>query len=312
MVSTKRRFLYSLNVHGFIVICCLLILSLYAALPVTAKTLVAAGRPFHFKAPTGLSPATPTPLLILLHGYHIDSTQQDAYMGFGELVETRRFLYAYPDGTRHNGDPTGWLFWNGNGCCQAWGTPVDDLGYVDAIIEAVMATNRVSQVFLVGHSNGGILAHRYACERTRSRAPVTGIISLGGPISVGSARCRIGGGLVSVLQIQGSGDTTLPYEGGSLHLPGFTFGIVPSAEETVMTWARRNRCTGTITEGAAPFDIDTAVPGPETSPRPVSGCPRGGSVELWKMGGSGHIPIPRQPPDASSFATLMLDWLISH
>src|SRR5712664_2169279 len=96
-----------------VVIACVALLFL-AAHSISARTLVAAGRPFHFQSPTGLNPATPTPLLILLHGFHIDSTQQDAYMGFSNLVETRRFLYAYPDGTRHNGDPIGWMFWNGN------------------------------------------------------------------------------------------------------------------------------------------------------------------------------------------------------
>ncbi len=313
MIPIKTRSFHSPNVNRAVVLCCLLVISLYATVLATAETLVAAGRPFHFKSPSGISPATPAPLLILLHGYHIDSTQQDAYMGYAKLVEARRFLYAYPDGTRHNGDPTGWMFWNGNGCCQAWGTPVDDVGYIDAIIEVVLATHSVSRVFLVGHSNGGILAHRYACERTRSRAPVTGIVSLGGPLWVGAARCGTGGGLVSVLQIQGSEDPTLPYSGGSLRFPGgSTLGIVPSAEETVVTYAARNGCSGTITEGPMPLDVDTAIPGAETTPRPVTGCPTGGAVELWKMAGSGHIPLLRQPPHRSSFANLTLDWLMAH
>ena len=79
-----------------------------------------------------------------------------------------------PDGT---GDPRGW--YTGFG---AEGV-IDDVGWIGALIDTVSARYRVDRgrVYVVGHSNGGVLAHRAASDlstRIAASAVVAGAIGV--------------------------------------------------------------------------------------------------------------------------------------
>src|SRR5256885_15247126 len=68
-----------------------------------------AERPYNFVVPTGYDAATPTPLVILLHGYGASGNLQNAYFRGSALANRPTFLFAYPDGTP---GPNGDRFWN--------------------------------------------------------------------------------------------------------------------------------------------------------------------------------------------------------
>ena len=63
------------------------------------------------------------------------------------------------------------------------------VAYLRAIIRDVMARYPVDRrrVFVVGHSNGGFMAYRMACEASDL---VTGVVSLAGATWKDPARCR--------------------------------------------------------------------------------------------------------------------------
>ena len=210
------------------------------------------------------------PVIVLLHGYSATAAVQDAYFGLSQRVD-QGYALVLPNGTvDRNGNP----FWNATDrCCDFWGTDVDDVGYLTGLLDELEAGAKVdpARVVLVGHSNGGFMSYRMACDRSDR---IAGIVSLAGVTWLDEGKCD--GGPVDVLQIHGTDDETILYAGDA---------GAPGAEETVARWADRDGCTGALKDGAA-ADFDSAVTGDETTKRAYEGC----DVALWTMTGSGHIP----------------------
>src|SRR3954454_9408403 len=101
---------------------------------------IVAGRPYGFKVPTGYVSGTPTPLVILIHGYGASGAGQESYFQLGAVADEQTFLYATPDGTP---DATGRRFWNADdACCDFFGTGVDDVGHLNAMIDDVSSRHR--------------------------------------------------------------------------------------------------------------------------------------------------------------------------
>ena len=238
-----------------------------------------AARPYHFKEPAGYDPKTPTPLVVLLHGYGAGGIVQQAYLGLNGLSDSKNFLLAYPDGTV---DSAGKRFWNAtDGCCNFDHNPVDDVAYIGQIIDDVSAQYNVDpkRIYLVGHSNGAFMSHRFACEV----APrVAAIVTLAGMQWLDATKCNPANP-VAVLQVHGDADQTIIYTGGSTKS-----GTYPSAHQTVATWAAKNGCTGALAATGQTLDLEATLAGAETTVERYDGCPA--SVELWTIHGGSHIP----------------------
>lgn len=250
-----------------------------SATPDEGSSLVA-DRPYGFKVPRGYDEATPTPLVILLHGYTSNGARQDEYFRLSPLADEKTFLLAYPDGTTN---ATGQRFWNAtDACCNFFASDVDDVAYLEALIDDVASRYNLDRrrVFVVGHSNGGFMSHRFACDAAPS---VAAIVSLAGAQWKDPGRCSPASA-VSVLQVHGTDDGTIEYTGGST--PG---GAYPGAEETMATWAGKFGCTGTLTPAEETLDLDAGIDGNETGVARYSGCGPV-AVELWTINGGGHVP----------------------
>jgi polyhydroxybutyrate depolymerase len=262
-------------------------------------TLEVDGRPFRLYVPNSYDEATPVPLVIGLHGYTSHSAELESYFKFAPHAAQRGFLYALPDGTT---DQRGDQFWNAtNACCDLYGSGVDDSTYLSNLIERVKESYSVDadRVFLVGHSNGGYMSHRMACEHADQ---ITAIASLAGVIWADPMRCRPSRP-VSVLQIHGTADETVHYRGGV-----FSGGrVYPGAEDTVAQWQALNGCTGEPDTSAPPLDLDDAVREAETVVTVYAeGCRDGSRVVLWTMEGSYHVPKLND-----AFAPAVLDFFES-
>lgn len=257
-------------------------------------------RPYQLVVPVGASPATPLPLVVLLHGFAETAGFLDTWMGMSDEAQARTFLLALPEGTSN---ATGQQFWNAtDGCCAA-GDPVDDVAYLAAVIEDVKAKHAVDsrRVYLVGHSNGGFMAHRFACDRADL---VTGIVSFAGSTWKDPSNCSPSRP-VSVLQVHGTLDAVVLYVGGQTALGSDGY---PSAEEAVHTWASKNGCTGTQLQRLT-GDLDLAVDilFDETRRESFAGCPQDGAAELWSILGGSHFPVL-----SSDFSSLAWQWLEAH
>ncbi len=257
-----------------------------------------ASRPYGYHVPKGYDPSKPTPLLVLLHGLGASGALQEAYFRLTPLSDQETFLYAFPDGTI---GPLG-RYWNAtNACCDFFHSGVDDVAYLGAVIDDMSARFNVDQkrIYLVGHSNGGFLAHRLACDL----APrIAAIVSLAGDNWKDPAKCQPSEP-VAVLQVHGTLDPVILYGGGSTVLSTPT-DAYPSAHDSVASWAAKDGCGAKTTMGAK-LDLDALLPGDDTTVERWS-CPTG-AAELWSIQGGIHTPA-LQP----SWPSLIYGFLKAH
>jgi polyhydroxybutyrate depolymerase len=240
-----------------------------------------ASRPYLSVVPSSYTPGTPMPLVVLLHGYGASAALQNGYLKLSTAAEAKGFLYAYPDGTV---DAAGRRFWNAtDACCNFFGSTVDDVGYLAAVIADMKSKYTVDpgRVFVVGHSNGGFMAYRLACELS---SEVTGIMVLAGATWNDPGDCQPALP-VTVLHMHGDEDDTILYGGGSSGGNPY-----PSAAVSASTWASYDGCAPT-TDTLPPVDIDSFLAGAETTRLSYDdGCQTGSAVQLWTIEGEGHIP----------------------
>jgi polyhydroxybutyrate depolymerase len=255
-----------------------------SGLTADAFALVAA-RPYTLHVPPGYDSARPTPLLVMLHGYSAGGQlEEDSLFHLTQASATYGFLYALPDGTV---DSMGNRFWNAtDACCNFYGSHVDDVAYLNAVIDDIESkyTVDLKQVFVGGHSNGAMMAQVFACRHAKR---VAGVFSYAGAVWERTSMCAPND-LVSVAELHGDMDPTVPYDGGSNtaypQSPPY-----PSAAVTVTTWASRDGCTTVLANDGEAFDLVPSLPGSETTVAKAVGCPPGVDAELWTIHGGGHM-----------------------
>lgn len=277
----------------------LLGLLLLAVPAVAGEITVDAGRgPITVHVPDSYQDGTHTPLVLLLHGYGASGAAQEAYMDFLGVHEEYGFLYAFPDGTT---DFAGNRFWNAtDACCDFGNTNVDDSGYLSDLIDAIEAQVTVDprRVYLIGHSNGGFMSYRMACDHSDRIAAVASLAGVTWKDPVDCAATAP----VHVLQIHGTSDDTILYDGGSIGGNAY-----PGAVETVEQWAAHAGCDLNPTSGD-PINLDKSIPGKETTVlRYEASCAEGGSGELWTIQNGEHVPSLSKP-----FTTHVIEWLYAH
>jgi polyhydroxybutyrate depolymerase len=260
---------------------------------------IVASRPYTLHVPSGYDPTKQTPLVVMFHGYTVDGPSEELYMGLTAASDASTFLYAYGNGTV---DKTGYRFWNAtNACCDLDAIPVDDVAYFDAIVADVSSKYNVDRkrIYEVGHSNGGFMGHRLACDRASTLAAV---VSLAGAQWDDPNKCQPSEP-VSIVELHGDADALVIYGGGST-----TEGTYPSASATANIWGAKDGCNGELSPTGQTLDVDTTLPGNETIVSAFSGCPAGIDVQLWRIQGGSHIPTISHP----GFAELVWGFLGAH
>ena len=200
------------------------------------ETELGFGRTYRLHVPTGLrSDSGPRPLVVALHGGVASARIFEKQTGLSALANDRDFLVAYPNGIgifgllRH---------WNAQWCCaKAMRAEIDDLGYIDRVIQDIESHWPVDAeaIYVVGYSNGGMLAHQYAATRADR---IAGLATFAGPAGVRKSEGEVEQPLVPiaslpVLVVHGKADQRLDYAGA-----GASFGAADSAR----VWARSNGC----------------------------------------------------------------------
>lgn len=262
-------------------------------------------RPYELFTPSSYTEGTPMPLVLLLHGYGASGAIQEAYFQVQPLAEERGFLFVSADGTKNlRGDQ----FWNATDACCGFGTSdVDDVAYLTAIIDQVSADRDVDpkRIYLMGHSNGGFMSYRMACDLSDR---VAAIASLAGATFDDPAKCTPDEP-VSVLQVHGTADGTIAYDGGTIPVVGTSF---PGARTSVTTWAGYDGCDSTLQPDGTTLDLEPNLAGEETTVEEFGGCPDGVAVQLWSLEGGAHIPGIAFPDGSHPMTEGMVDFLLAH
>ncbi|MDC8785213.1 extracellular catalytic domain type 1 short-chain-length polyhydroxyalkanoate depolymerase [Roseateles koreensis] len=219
-------------------------------------------------------------LVLALHGGGGSAdimADKDRY-GLGRKADEAGFILVFPSG--YSILPGGrFATWNAGGCCgDARDRSIDDVGFLRAVVAAVSARLNIDreQVFAVGMSNGGMMAHRLACDAAdvfRAVASVAGTDA--------STQCQPSSP-VSVLHIHAKDDTHVLFGGGAgpdaFRDTRKVMDFV-SVPDTVARWVRRDQCQATPHK-----TLDRAGANCEA----YSGCAAGARVQLCVTASGGH------------------------
>jgi polyhydroxybutyrate depolymerase len=260
-------------------------------------------RPAEVDIPTDYDPTASHPLVIVLHGFGTDGVTETGYLQLFDFVDEKQFVLIFPDGTLNDNDDR---FWNATQACCDPGNTVDDVGYLSGLIEEAKATYNIDpkRVYLIGHSNGGFMSFRMACEASEL---ITAIVSLAGSTFDDPADCQPATTPVSVLAVHGTADATIPYEGRTSEPDREIFGF-PGAVETVERFASAGGCDTNSPTDEGSVDLIPSLEGAETDKVAYStGCDEGIDAGLWTLNEGGHIPF-----FSTAFADMTTDWLFRH
>lgn len=251
-----------------------------SAAPVIAASpaiVVGGDRPVTVQLPAKLT--KPAPLLILMHSASSSGERQEKNTKLAVAAKKAGMIFIAPDGTI---GLDGRRVWNAaKSCCQKPGIDVDDLTYINALIDEIALELPVDQnrIYMVGHSNGGFMSIAFACSTGR----IAGVVSLAGAMD-SDAQCQSERPF-KFLQIHGTDDATIKFGGGVHNFHPYT-----GAEETVSRIAANNQCK------PSPFtqialkkkDFDRSIQGSETTIHTIEGCKA--PTALWRISGGVHSP----------------------
>jgi len=185
----------------------------------------------------------PAPLVIALHGFLGNASNMQRKTGFDSFAKRHGFVVAYPNGKRRR--------WNDGRSAR---NRTDDVGYLSSLIEKFVSDGTADprRIFLAGHSNGGGMSMRMACDRPDL---ISGIAVIATKLAI-AYPCEQGVP-VSALFIHGTEDPISPHSGRP---DGSLLGGALSGKETIELWQRRNRCSkATRSETIDRLDDETSA-----------------------------------------------------
>jgi len=236
-------------------------------------------RMFLVHVPKRYDRATPAPLLIALHGGggSMDHMADDARYGLTAKSERENFIVVFPNGFSRL--PRGKLAtWNAGGCCgQAVERRSDDVGFIRAMLGEVTKQLSIDRrkVFATGMSNGGLMAHRLACEMADSITAIAAVAGTDNTTACTPAQP------VSVLVIHAKNDDHVLFGGGAgpASVDAVKNTNFVSVPQTVARWVDRNACN------AQPRRV---LDKPGAYCEKYTGCRNQTEVELCVTDSGGH------------------------
>ena len=248
----------------------------------SAHTLGDGVRRYLLHVPPDAERRAPIPVLIALHAAGSSAAAFQRYSRLDRVADREGFLVVYPEGT---GDDL--LSWNAGDCCgDARARGVDDVGFVAIVLRDVARQWPVdrTRVYIAGHSNGAMMAHRVAAELSER---VAGVAAVAGVLALHWFAPALP---VPVLHIHSVDDGRELY--GAVHrgpLPLTRAHADDHPVEFELTrWVDRDVChePARILERRA----SPATPGPIQTATGLAyrPCASGAEVQLWRLTGVGH------------------------
>jgi polyhydroxybutyrate depolymerase len=193
-------------------------------------------RTYYLRIPSQYSAATSVPLLLALHSRSMNAKTIFADSQILSSAETLNFIVAGLNGSIYEDASS----WNAGNCCtNATTYQENDLLFASTVIDFVTSKYSIdkSRVWAMGHSNGGMMAYRLACDLSDK---VTAIAVVTGALVDDSCNPAKP---VSTLHIHGNLDPTVPFHGGGKF-------ETPSIFHSVQEMANKNSCTGSPKESS--------------------------------------------------------------
>lgn len=255
-------------------------------------------REYRLYIPAAYRAGTPVPLLFNLHGLGSNNVEQEAYGDFRPIADTANFIIVHPNGVAS-------LFgrgWNVVGA-PGTGSNANDVAFLSALLDKLRTEYSINpnRVYSTGMSNGGFMSYELACHLSGRIAAVASVTGSMGPdrLDPTNAAFCTPQHPVPVLEIHGTADNTVRYEGG------LAFGIVATAPipSVLDYWRNFNGTAATPTVTTLP---NTNTADNSTVERQVwTGGRNGSVVHHLKVIGGGHTWPGTKFPAGGSGATNM-------
>jgi polyhydroxybutyrate depolymerase len=176
-------------------------------------------------------------LVIALHGGGGSGEQFETTSLLTQKANAAKFIVVYPDGVKSTG-ALGARTWNAGNCCAfARDNNIDDIKYISRLIDHLVATYKINpkKVYATGHSNGGMLTYRLACElsgKIAAFAPNASTLVLTQPCTSSRA--------VPILHMHSVLDENLPYTGGVGIGPSGNYN--PPIDSVLNVFQQKDQC----------------------------------------------------------------------
>jgi polyhydroxybutyrate depolymerase len=239
-------------------------------------------RSYYVHVPVGHEGMTPLPVVVAIHGAFSTAREFERESGFSLLADRESFIVVYPQGIG-----LGDLFrhWNSGHCCgKARKNNIDDVGFVLATVDDVARRNPVdrARLYLVGFSNGGMLAYRIAAEHPEVIAAVAVVSgTIGGVPAANEPEWSVPRPKqpVPVLALHGRADIHVPYDGGrAVQSRGKSSAI--SVSRSIGMWVDADGCD--------PEPKVESIAGARVERQTWFGCHDSAEVVLYSIDGWGH------------------------
>ena len=225
-------------------------------------------RDYLLHEPSGYDGTTPLPLVINMHGFGSNASQQQFYSNMNPVADNENFFVVYPNGVSNA--------WNVGFQGQDYINGVDDVGFINALIDTLMTNYAIdpTRIYSTGMSNGGFMSYRLACDLHNR---IAAIASVTGSMTTAMATYCINPPPFPILEIHGTEDPTVPYGG---------LGVFVNIDTVIKFWVNNNQCIDQAEITNLPDVVTTD--GATITQYSWSNCDGSSRVMLLKVIDGGH------------------------
>jgi polyhydroxybutyrate depolymerase len=243
-------------------------------------------RQYILNVPSAYQPEKPVALVLGFHGAGSSAREFESYSDFSFIANMESFIVVYPQAL--GGHPT----WN-----TTAGPDNPDIQFVRDLLDDVESRCHIdpNRIYASGHSNGGGMANRLACDLS-DRIAAIGSVSGAYQWSEECSPRRP----VAVLGIHGTDDLIIPYSGypDAKEPPAAYYAISIPIPQWASSWATRNGCD------PKPSSLDQSD---RVTRDTWSNCRAGVEVILYTIRGGGH-----GWPESFEGAQVIWDFFVRH
>jgi len=224
-------------------------------------------RTYYLHTPPHPTAARALPLVVALHGSGMQGREMADTTALSQLADKAGFVVVYPDGLKQK--------WNVSGQ-----SPEDNVQFVHALIDQIQKIRTIDsqRIYVVGLSNGGILAQKIACEAPQQIAAIA-TVAASLPHQFAS-RCQTQQP-VSLLMVNGTSDSVVPWQGGAAPQVKVGRGLsIPPIPDVVKFWQQHNGC---------PANAAVSSSTPLVQTIDYAACQANSEVMLITLNGADHV-----------------------
>jgi polyhydroxybutyrate depolymerase len=248
----------------------------------------------------------PRPLIVVLHGAMLNGSLMRDFIRLSEAATAAGAVLAFPD----SDGP----LWNEGALAATYQNPLgwaDDVGFLDTLLDRLVAARIAdpARINVVGISNGGMMAHHYACRRAERLASV---IIFKATIPADAAATCHPSRPVPVLMALGTADPIVRWDGRVVVAGLIEVQRRLSGPDGFALWRTLNRCAW----AAAPVVLPHRGAPDDPWVRRHDGVACAAPTVLYEIVGGGHrLPggeasllmraLGRATPDADAPAMVL-------